>query len=292
MTDRDAVLDNLVAIYPDLSPQLRQAAKYVIDSPAEVAINSMRRIAGVAGVGPSTMLRLTDKLGFENYEDFRKLFQEAMRTSGGSFADRAEWLQSLGGSNRRGQVLSRMAEAAILNIESAFEMAEPDLLMQAADSLRKARRVYIFSGGALRSIAEYFYGVCRLVLPGSKLVDSLSGFPIDDLANANSEDVLLAISSEPYADLTVRGVGFARKKGIRIIAITDSRASPIARDVDVLILAPTTSPQFFPSQVAVVALIETLIALVVLNSDARTIKRINELEKLRFDEGFYWRSGD
>lgn len=292
MTDRDAVLDHLVAIYPDLSPQLKQAAKYVIDTPAEVAINSMRRVARVAGVGPSTMLRLTKKLGYSNYEDFRKPFQEAMRISGGSFADRAEWLQSLGGSNRSGQVLSATAEAAISNIESAFAMVEVDTLRQAADMLRTARNVYVISGGALRSIAEYFYSVCRLILPRSRLVDSLSGYPVDDLSSANSDDVLLAISSEPYADFTVRGVDFARERGVRIIAITDSRASPIARDVDILIQAPTRSPQFFPSQVATVALVETLIALIVLRSDARTIKRIDEIEKLRNDEGMYWRAKD
>ncbi|GBF26576.1 hypothetical protein MnTg02_01617 [bacterium MnTg02] len=292
MTDREVVLDHLVAIYPDLSPQLKQAAKYVIDAPAEVAINSMRRVARVAGVGPSTMLRLTKKLGYPNYEDFRKPFQEAMRISGGSFADRAEWLQSLGGSDSSGQVLSAMAEAAITNIESAFAITEPDALNRAADILRGARTVYVFSSGGLRSLADYFYGVGRLILPESKLVDALSGFPIDDLANANSEDALLAISSEPYADFTVRGVDFARERGVRIIAITDSRASPIARDVDVLIQAPTRSPQFFPSHVAAVALIETLIALIVLRSDARTIKRIDDIEKLRNDEGMYWRAKD
>ncbi|MGI9388169.1 MAG: MurR/RpiR family transcriptional regulator, partial [Methyloligellaceae bacterium] len=256
MTDRDAVLNNLVAVYPDLSPQLKQAAKYVIDAPTEVAINSMRRIANVAGVGPSTMLRLTKRLGFSNYEEFRKPFQEAMRASGGSFADRAEWLRSLGGKDRRGQVLSGIAEAAISNIENAFDMAEPDVLDHAAETLRKAQTVYVFSSGALRSIAEYFYRVCRLVLPGSKLVDSPSGYPIDDLAGATSKDALLAISSEPYAESTVHGVEFARRRGVPIIAITDSRASPIARDAEVFIMAPTVTPQFFPSQVAVVALIE------------------------------------
>lgn len=291
MAELDTVLDRLTASYPGLSPQLRQAAKYVLDTPAEIAMKSMRGVAAAAGVGPSTMLRLAKQLGFPSYDAFRLPFQEAMRSGGGTFADRAEWLQSLEGSAREGKVLSAMVGAALSNVENAFAGVDAETLSRAADLLRQGRKIFAFSGGALRPVAEYFYSVCRLALPGAVLVSPVEGAPIDDFIHAGPEDTLLVISCEPYAEATVRGANFARERGVRIVAVTDSRASPVAQSADVLILVPTDSPQFFPSQVAVVALLEALMALIVLRSDASSVARIDEIERLRIAQGVYWRPG-
>ena len=288
MRTLDAILDRLTKAYPNLSPQLRRAAKYVLDAPAEVAINSMRGVAAAADVGPSTMLRLAKRLGFANYEDFRLPFQEAMRTGKGSFGDRAEWLQTLGGDAREGEVLSGMANAAISNIEAAFDTVDAEALGQAADMLRQARKIYVSSGGGLVPIAGYFVAVARMILPNCVLLDGHAGSQLDILLHAAPSDVMLSLSFEPYAQATVRGARVARERGARIIALTDSRASPLAQDADITLRARTDSPQFFPSQVAVVALLETLIALIVLRSDAGTVEKINEIDQLRRAQGFYW----
>jgi DNA-binding MurR/RpiR family transcriptional regulator len=248
----------------------------------------MRGVAAAAGVGPSTMLRLAKRLGFESYDDFRKPFQEAMRTGRGTFADRAEWLQSLAGNAREGEVLSTMAEAAISNIETTFGTAEPETLGHVADMIRQARKVYVFSGGGLVPIAGYFNAVARMVLPSCVFIDGASGSVVDVLLHAGPADVMLVLSFEPYADATVRGARLARERGARVVALTDSRASPLAQVADAVLRAPTASPQFFPSQVAVVALLETLIALIVLRSDASTVENIDEIERLRRAHGFYW----
>lgn len=289
MTTRDVVLDRLGTLYPELSPQLRVAAKYVLDAPAEVAINSMRGIAASARVGPSTMLRLARRLGFPTYEDFRRPFQEATRSSHGSFADRAAWLRSLAGEAREGDVLTSMAEAAISNIESSFGMIESESLARAADIIRKARTAYVFSGGGLIPIARYFHAVTRMILPSCRFVDGVAGFDADLLMHAGPDDAMLVISCAPYADSTVRGARLAHGRGVKVVAFTDSRASPLAQAAEEVILAPTQSPQFFPSQTAMVALLETLIASIVARSDKEMIGKIDEIERLRHREGFYWR---
>jgi len=55
-----------------LSPQLRHAARYLLGRPDEVAFSSMRQIAGRAGVQPATMVRLTQRLG---YDELREPFR-------------------------------------------------------------------------------------------------------------------------------------------------------------------------------------------------------------------------
>ena len=106
------------------------------------------------------------------------------------------------------------------------------------------------------------------------------------------KDALLAISCEPYASVSVESVKFASEKEAKIIALTDSRASPIARYSDVLLRTPTKSPHFFPSQVANLVMLEALLSLMVHKLDASAIKRIDSIERMRFERGIYWKSSE
>ena len=79
MNDFAAVTGRIEAAFPDLSPRLRQAARYVIDRPDEVALSSMRRVAAGAGVHPSTMVRLARALAFPGYGALREPFRQHLR---------------------------------------------------------------------------------------------------------------------------------------------------------------------------------------------------------------------
>ncbi len=292
MTDLETLIDRLAGAYSSLSPQLRLAAKHVLDSPAEVAITSMRGLAAAAKVAPSTMLRLAKVMDFPSYEAFRKPFREAMRAGGGDFGSRAEWLQALAHEGDTGSVLQDMALSAMDNVERVFRSVEPRTLIRAADLLRQARRAYVLGGGGMHPIAAYFHWVGRMALPNLLCVDARSGSMIDDLAHMGPDDVLVAISVPPYAHETVRATDFARRRGAGVIAVTDSRVSPLAHEAAALLIVPTSSPQFFPSQTATVALLESLLAFVVSRGDRGTVEEIARDERLRFAERIYWRSED
>jgi DNA-binding MurR/RpiR family transcriptional regulator len=56
MTASEKILSDLQQVYPNLSPQLRRAAHYLIDRPDEIAFTSMRQLAERADVQPATMV--------------------------------------------------------------------------------------------------------------------------------------------------------------------------------------------------------------------------------------------
>ena len=74
---------------------------------------------------------------------------------------------------------------------------------------------------------------------------------------------------------------FALSRGARMIYLTDSKAAPLASEAEVLLLQNTASPLYFPSMVAIVSAIETLISVIVARSDKKVIKAISEHEKIR-----------
>ena len=284
------VMDQLTNAYPALSPQLKRAAKYVLDRPAEVAVNSMRRVAGAAQVAPSSMLRLAKTLGYPSYEAFRRPFQESVRGIGGDFRDRAAWLQDLSERGRADAVFGQMAEATIANVEGAFRALNPDELAAAADMIWGARRLYCVSGGALHALANYTFNLARMLLPNVTLISNAGGLLIDDLIQSGPDDVMIAISLKPYSRDAVEASDYFCERGGRLIAVTDSRASPIAGRAETLLLTPVQGPLFFPSQAAVVATLETLLALVVSQGPKRVIDRIAEIDRIRQARGVYWQA--
>ncbi|MEJ2015652.1 MAG: MurR/RpiR family transcriptional regulator [Limibacillus sp.] len=287
---RQEIIDQLTEGYARLSPQLRLAAKAILDRPEEVALTSMRGFAAKAGVAPATMLRLARTLSFKCYEDFRESFQQALR-GGEGFAGRAEWLQRLAGETASGGVVSGMARAQIGNVEEAYQANGPEALADAADCLRQADTVYVLGVAALHGVLRHFHFVLRFALARVQLVSSDNGSVIDGLLQIGPKDAVIAASVNPYGRQTVEGLSFAKQRGAKIILITDSRSAPSAAQADHLLLAPTQSPQFFPSLSATLALLESLTALVVSRGDKATVERIARLDRLRAEQGLYWQEG-
>jgi DNA-binding MurR/RpiR family transcriptional regulator len=259
-----------------------------LERPEDVAIRSMRSLAADAGVPPSTMVRLAKAAGFESYEAFRGVFQAAVRSAGTDLVTRAEWLQQLPEGGRAAQVLGGMAGAILANLEQAFRGNELASLKEAADALRAARRTYCVGVGGMHPLAAYLHYVARMALPDVRLAEPAMASMIDELADLEEKDAAVILSVEPYAAETIRTAEFVAGRGACLIAVTDSRAAPIAPLASILLIAPTSTPQFFPSQAAVIALIETLIALVVSHGDKHVLERIERADRHRRETGMYW----
>jgi len=284
----EQILNRLMEGYRDLSPQLRRAAQYVLDHPNDIGVSSMRQLAAAADVKPNTLVRMAKTLGFEGYEDFRRPFREMLRRGSESFPDRARWLQSLAQGRSHGQLLGRMAASSLTNIEQLFSGTTADEVKAAADSIVASRATYVLGVGSCHSIAQNFCYVARMALDNLVPVATQGSVPVDDLARIGAGDVLVAMTFAPYRTEVVEATTLARRHRARVIAITDSRASPVALDAEHVFIVPTGTPQFFMSVSAVVALLETLLAFMVADADREVIANIEAFHRARYAAGVYW----
>ena len=286
--DLKELLRRLTQGFPSLSPQLRQAAKRVLDQPEDVAMKSMRGLAADADVPPSTMVRLAKSAGFSSYDDFRRIFQDALRAGGTDLVARAEWLQRLPAGGRSSEVVGAMASAILGNVETLYRINGVSTIEAAAEMLRSAHHVTFIGVGGMHAIARYAHYVARMALPEVRLAQPEMATMIDELVDLQPKDAVVILSVQPYATETVRTAEFVKRRGAKLLSITDSRSSPVAPLADALLLVQSTSPQFFPSQAAMVALIETLIALIVSSGDKSVLSRIDRVDRHRREEGVYW----
>ena len=259
------ILGALAAELDGMSPQVRRAAVYLLDNPGEIAVTSMRGIADAAGVKPNTLVRMARAVGFEGYEELREPFR--LHAAGGtlSFPDRARFLQTIGQGGSHNSLLADMAGAALANVESLFATVDADELKAAADLIDGARRANVLGVGTARTLAENFAYVASMAVDNVAAIPVI-GLAIDDVAKMDDRDVLIAMTFSPYRAEVVEAVRVAGERGVPVIAVTDSLASPIVPAATHAFVVPNDSPLPFSSNVASTALLETLLAFVVAES--------------------------
>jgi len=281
------VLNALGAELDNLTPEVRKAAAYVLENPNDVGVSTIREIADGANVKPNTFVRMARSVGFGGYEEFRQPFREEIRRGGASFPDRARWLQSLAAGGKLGSLYIDMATSAIRNIEQTFAATSDAAMKKAADVIVKARRTYVLGVGVNNTNARNFTYLADMAIDNVESIPKQGGTATDDLVRAGKKDVLIAMTCKPFRTEVVEAVALAKSQGVKIIAISDSPASPIVIGADHAFVVEADTPQFFPSSVSVIALLETLMAFVIADAKPDVIANIDDFHARRHQLGLY-----
>src|SRR5437763_1029913 len=118
--------------------------------------------------------------------------------------------------------------------------------------------------------------------------DGVGGTVHDQVDALGPEDVLIAISQDPYSTPTVEAVITAAQRGVTVVALTDSALSPLARNATHFLLFRADSISFFPSMIAPLALVELLVAWLAAKGGRAVLKRLGEVDARLAAQRAYW----
>ena len=279
------ILESLFQLAPELTPKLKSAARVILDNPNLVATTSMRSLAKRCGVTPPTMIRLANAVGFENYESFRQVFQNAINDP--NFEMRAGWLQRTSAADGIDAIVNDIATAGLDNVTQFYQDIDIDAVCKAADIIIGGPNVHVVAAGGLHWIASYLHYVGKMALPQLRLPQTSGNGLVEGLVSVAKGDVILFMAYHPYSRHSIEAAEFALARGARLIYLTDSKAAPLASQAEVLLIQKTNSPQFFPSMVAVMSALETLIAVTVARSGQKAIDNISNYAEIRKEARFY-----
>lgn len=281
----DNILDRLASALPDLPTKMASAARFALDHPDRIALASMRSVATECGVASPTMLRLARLMNFESYEDFKAAFQEKVIAEG--FGARAGALRNSETPDDQKSLVLRISEAASANVTRALAECDATELRLMAKTLLTAGTTYVIGAGSMQWMAALMQSTGRMALPGLRVPRSGDASVIETLGAIGSGDAVLALAISPYARSTLEAVKFARERHAKVMVITDKRSSALLEFADLRLLAVTKSPHYYPSVVALAAVIEALLATVVVEGGDETLGRIAQVEDLRERSGAY-----
>ena len=284
-----SVRDHVSQRFGALSPQLKRAARFVLDNPDEVATHSLRHIAREAKLPPTTFSRLARAIGCESYDVLREMCRGEIRRRKSRFADKAlELLTSEEGASARDRepFVVRHAAAAMSNVQTLLETVDFNRMERAAKTLARGQTVALIGTLSAAGFVDYSAYLAEMALPNWQVVRG--DFPASALVGLGPKDAVLVMTFAPYAARTVRAAETVSRQGAHLVVVTDGAQSPVAGFAEDLLLVPTASPLFFPSHVAVLVLLEALMGMVVREAGKTAQQRIGAVERQNHVMGEYW----
>lgn len=263
-TQFSSLQDEIYARYDSLSKRLKQVARYVLDNPDSVALDTIASIGSRAEVPPSTLIRFANAFGFNGFNEMKQIFRQHVLEKTPNYTERARLFRQ---SADMGPDKAPETPSEILNVftmvnthalQGLQSQLRPEMLDQAVSLLQQAKNIYVIGLGRSFSVASYLTYALLHTDRRAFLIDGLGGMFSEQLRMVGTDDVVVSISFSPYAKETLELVELGAKKGARQIAITDSQVSPLAAFSEVCFTIREAQVDGFRSQVASMCLAQTL----------------------------------
>ena len=269
---------------PSFSKGQRLIARFILDSYDKAAFMTASRLGKTVNVSESTVVRFAAELGYDGYPSMQKALQEMIR-------GKLTSIQRMEVANDRigdQDVLSTVLQADMEKIRLTLEETDREDFDQAVDAILSARRIYIVGARSAAALAEFLGFYFRLIFDEVVLVQttSVSG-TFEQMLRVGEEDVVIGISFPRYSSQTVQAMRFARDRGARVLAITDSAASPLTGTASVTLTAKSDMASFVDSLVAPLSLINALIVAVGRRKKTDVSRTFSTLERIWSDYGVY-----
>lgn len=265
----------VVALLQGGSPSQRQLSEFILRDPVFVATHGIEDMARSTGISPSTISRYVRDLGLPGFTEFRSAVGETVHALIAPVAKLGARLSQP--DPEKGAAEASLAAAA-LHLQALADPASAAAIRAVSARLKTARNVWVMGFGLSAHLAAiltlglqpYRDGVVNVVQYGGTEVAAAR------LMSAGAGDVVIALAFPRYSSDVSDLARAARTAGARIVAITDSGASPLARVADDLLLAPAQHPVLSSSSLPGLAVIEALVSEFLL-SDPAHLERAGKL---------------
>jgi DNA-binding MurR/RpiR family transcriptional regulator len=273
------LVSDLRSQFGALPPQIREAARWVIDHPVDVALLSLREQARRSGVAPATLTRLAQRFGLTGYDEIRQLFAEALRERPATFRGRAQELLARHDSEGDAALAQDIFASLTRHLQALSSAEAIRRVVAAAEMMAEADHVFCFGQRSSFAVAFIFHYVRSLFGSKSILVDGPGATGRDALRTIGRGDVMLAVTVDPYNRETVETARYVKSRGARVVAITDSELSPLAAVADRSVLIRTETPSFFHTMSPAFAVAECLAAIIAARRGGETLAGLAESER-------------
>lgn len=234
----------------------------LVERPEEVALRSITELADALGVSPSTLTRLATRLGYSGFVDFQKVFRNALALQQRHFYGAQPADASAARQPAEIAAMLQLARDAIANTEGFLAQLSAQDLRHAAHLLATAPHVRVHGLRQFGALAGFLVYGLALLRSGAALLDPQGLGVAEGLAQLQAGDALVLASVAPHTRSVVETAAVAAAAGMRVIAITDHRASPLARFAKHSFFVPHGSSFFSHSIGACVIFCEGLLNLV------------------------------
>jgi DNA-binding MurR/RpiR family transcriptional regulator len=241
------------------------------------------KLAADSGVSTATVLRVVGKLGFEGYAAFQSALRTEVAARLFSPGDvRPHPKRGKGGKPKERDVLFAVQKVFSDAIRSTFADIDKKELNKAVDLLADLNTSVVTIGGQFSSIlAAHLGSNLTMMRPAVMSAGFRYGDRASVLVNIGAKSTVVVYDYRRYQKDTIEWAIEAKRRGAKIILITDLYLSPLASDADLVLVSDTKGVSPFDSMATGHMLTDLIISLVCEKLGRFAQARIREFEKFR-----------
>lgn len=256
---RAAILER----YDQLSKRLQQIARYVLDEPNEMALETLAVISDRCGVQPSAIVRFAKTFGYPGASQMQRLFRDGLLSGHAAlgYGERVRHFNEAVAKKADGgaDVLAEFVEGNTIALQNLAQTVSEDDMSKAVKMIDKAETVYVVGFRRSFPVSSYLAYSLQQVNKRTLFIDGVAGLTKQQVQTIGPKDVLIAVSYHPYAEETIQAVEMAAARGASILSISDSLVSPIAKPATLVLHVRESEVRTFRSLAASICLAQALV---------------------------------
>ena len=251
-----------------LSKSHKKIARYVLENPQKVPFMSISEMEIAIGVSAATISRFVVTIGYSSYKNFQKAFETIV---GHDIIAFEEFRKSI--SNPSDNVLLTEINYGIDALKNLYSDDLVNRIDEVVNLVRESDYIYILASRTSMVSATYFRYLLAEFHRNVILLENKNDDISFTLQHVQKGDLLICISYSRYSRLTYNIANFFKRRGARVVAITDSNRAPIALLSDVLLCAKNSEMTY--TFVATLTLINALIISIAKCNESSSIDQFN-----------------
>jgi DNA-binding MurR/RpiR family transcriptional regulator len=253
--------------YENLSKQLKIIARYVEEHKDHIGLDGIQQVAMQCGVQPSAVVRFAKHFGYSGYSEMQAIFREGISKQlapSRTYQSRIRDIIALDKDGESGKSLSSTEIASEFLTGSLAGMQEMQSgihapsFKTAVDLLAASDCIWIAASRRSFPVAAYLDYALQHTDKRIGLVSGIGGMQLGQMRSVRKDDVMIAISFSPYAEETVSVAKLAVERGAKLIAITDSLMSPLAKLAQASLIVQDNSTFGFRSLTSTMSMAQSL----------------------------------
>ena len=271
------ILSRINENYRFFSKSQKLIADYILNHFDKAANMTASKLAEIVSVSESTVVRFATELGYLGYPEFTEALLEYLRNE----STIIKRMESVSQTLENQDILTKVINWDIDNLKSSLQKTDRESFDSAVNAILNANKIYILGVRSSACLASFLGFYFNLIFDNIRLVHTTSVSEMfEQILRVKEGDVVFGISFPRYSKRTVRALEYAKSRGATIVSLTDKKKSPLAPFTDHLITANSEMVTFVDSLVAPMAMINALIAAIIIKKKDEVKHTFEELESI------------
>ncbi|WP_229799603.1 MurR/RpiR family transcriptional regulator [Vogesella fluminis] len=248
--------------YEGLSKQLKVIAKYIEEHRTTLVLERITDIAQACEVQPSAIVRFAQRFGFSGFSDMQALFRDSFAPVQGNVNSYQKRIRTVIASQNtplsNTELTQSFLSACQQGLEELSQSLDPAAIDAAVELLYKAENIYVVGVRRMFPIASYVCYALQHTQKRVHLISGLGGMYHDQVRSIRENDLMIAISFQPYGRETRYCARVAAQNKAKLLVISDSKMSPLARNASTVLTVKEGTAFAFRSMSSTISLCQAL----------------------------------